>query len=120
MAASKNVCHICHAGYRGAYILHVQTKGHRRKANPAPKRSWSKGKEIGRQIGRQIGRSRRYGERRYSGEGMVAVQKHRRSPPDNGSAKTVRVRNYLRDRARRASSYSYVPEHHYLTPYKRG
>jgi len=117
MSSPAKVCHVCHAGYRGLYMLHVSTKSHQRKANPTPRRGWTKGKEFGRAIGRR----RRYAEKMTTGEGMVDVRKHRRSPPDDGNAKTVPVRHYWRDRARRhVSSYGFVPTPSYVTPYKRG
>jgi hypothetical protein len=52
---------------------------------------------------------------------MVKVDKYRRRPPLDGPRKTVRVRDYWRDRAARRSSYpAYVPEPRYVTPYRRG
>jgi hypothetical protein len=116
-SSSAKVCHVCHSGYRGLYMLHVSTKSHQRKANPTPARTWTKGRERGQ----AIGRARRYAERRSSGEGMVKVDKYRRRPPLDGPRKTVRVRDYWRDRAARRSSYpAYVPEPRYVTPYRRG
>ena len=116
MSASAKVCHVCHAGYRGLYMLHVQTKGHQHKLHPAPKRTWSKGKERGR----AIGRLQRHAEREASGEGKVKVEGYRRSRPLDGPEKVVRVRNYWRDRGRRTSDYPvYVPEHSYLQAFRR-
>jgi hypothetical protein len=117
MSSSAKVCHVCHSGYRGLYMLHVSTKSHQHKANPAPRPSWTKGKERGR----AIGRTRRHVERMTTGDGMVKVDKYRRRPPLDGPRKTVRVRDYWRDRSRRSSSYPrYVPEPRYVTPYRRG
>jgi hypothetical protein len=116
VGAPAKVCHVCHAGYRGLYILHVASKGHQHKANPAGKPTWTKGKERGR----AIGRLQRHAERETSGEGKVKVDRYRRSKPLDGREKVVRVRNYWRDRARRASAYpAYVPEHSYLQAFRR-
>ncbi len=40
MALSK-WCELCHAGYRGLFILHTATKGHQRKLQPTPGRGKS-------------------------------------------------------------------------------
>jgi hypothetical protein len=33
MSSSAKVCHVCHSGYRGLYMLHVSTK-YRRSSYP--------------------------------------------------------------------------------------
>lgn len=95
MSAPKGgYCSVCRHDYRGTYLLHLSTKEHRRHAGPRITRAKSARRE-------RVAHAYRV-SRRDEGSGMIEVRRHRRSKPNDGRARVVGVRPYVR-------GWPYVP-----------
>lgn len=97
---SRPYCFVCRHYIRGSQAVHNQTKEHRRRANPHPRKSKAvRRREEGRRV------------RRAQSDDYIPVVHYRRSPPADGIRRTVKVRHHWRHLPTgRWIPYGFLPE----------
>lgn len=88
MASASKWCSVCRSSYRSTYGAHAATAKHRHNARPAHYR-----RGAGDWLRERVKASSRLV---YKGEGHIKVRKYRRSRPNDGIRRVVRVRRYWR------------------------
>lgn len=99
--AALNLCTVCGGNYRGVFPLHARTLRHRAAVNRRTKSNALGKDDMGTKAARRRAAYRQSRREKtladYKAE-SVLVKPHRRSPPNDGDRKTVKVARYIRKR----------------------